>query len=681
MPEQTAFWSDSRSANFHSLSVKDLLYARDLYHFHLLNKSNVIGTAIGLYLIRTEEDWPTRSKPAADRPKGERRFDNSQVRPYSWPCVIVIVKAWVDDAEFGSASGKVPLHDVVPKTLYLPDGRTVPVCVVAAHPAEEAPASSPQWFWPESKIGGGFPIVVDSQGVERVASVGCLVTDGHSVYALTNGHVTGPAGTPISTRFRGQSVVVGSSSPKTLSRLPFSEVYPEFAGHRTYLNLDIGLVNVADASEWTNRTYGLPGTVGPIADLDETSLTLNLIEKSVYAYGAASGPLRGTIKALFYRYRSVGGYDYVTDFLIAPPEGTERMTAPGDSGTVWHVIERSAKKPSPQQAKAPEWPAETDIIRPLAIEWGGQVFMDGSAQRNTTFALATSLSNVCKLLNVEVVRDRNDGARPFWGALGHYGIAAFAVSLVKDKKLKALLEANLDQITFDVDTLSPQTIKERLKQSTFVPLAMVPDYAWKSDPNNVRAGRGDAARGGSENPNHYSDVDQEWPGKNKSILQLCLENDRNVDVAVWQSYYDANGHSDPRKRGLLPFRIWQFFDEMVGFVEQEDMKSFLCAAGILSHYAGDACQPLHVSVYSNGDESRVLGEEWDSRKHKMVPLYYGKGIHSVYETKMLDRKSAELKEGVTLVLDRDRLKPRSHHVRQDRRGRVAEDDGSGHRAD
>ncbi len=32
--------------DFASLSLTDLLLARDLYHFHLINKANVVGTAI-----------------------------------------------------------------------------------------------------------------------------------------------------------------------------------------------------------------------------------------------------------------------------------------------------------------------------------------------------------------------------------------------------------------------------------------------------------------------------------------------------------------------------------------------------------------------------------------------------------------------------------------------------------
>ena len=38
--------------DFSSLSLKDLIEARDLYHFHLIGKANVVGTAIGLYLVR-----------------------------------------------------------------------------------------------------------------------------------------------------------------------------------------------------------------------------------------------------------------------------------------------------------------------------------------------------------------------------------------------------------------------------------------------------------------------------------------------------------------------------------------------------------------------------------------------------------------------------------------------------
>ena len=55
--------SEEKHADFEfsSLSLKDLIEARDLYHFHLMSKANVVGTAVGLYLIRNEENWPQAS--------------------------------------------------------------------------------------------------------------------------------------------------------------------------------------------------------------------------------------------------------------------------------------------------------------------------------------------------------------------------------------------------------------------------------------------------------------------------------------------------------------------------------------------------------------------------------------------------------------------------------------------
>jgi hypothetical protein len=41
--------------NLQSLSVKDLLEARETFHVHLYNKENVIATAIGRFRIRKED--------------------------------------------------------------------------------------------------------------------------------------------------------------------------------------------------------------------------------------------------------------------------------------------------------------------------------------------------------------------------------------------------------------------------------------------------------------------------------------------------------------------------------------------------------------------------------------------------------------------------------------------------
>ena len=41
--------------DFNHLSVKDLVEARDMFHAHLINKKNVVATAVGRYLIRKND--------------------------------------------------------------------------------------------------------------------------------------------------------------------------------------------------------------------------------------------------------------------------------------------------------------------------------------------------------------------------------------------------------------------------------------------------------------------------------------------------------------------------------------------------------------------------------------------------------------------------------------------------
>ncbi len=112
--------------NYASLSIRDLLEARDLYHYHLIHKANVVGTAIGLYLIRKTDPWPDKDRSARQRtakgPKGERTLYNSEARDYSWPCVQVFVHEWIDEDRFGTSAGELHPESMVPKTLYMPDG-------------------------------------------------------------------------------------------------------------------------------------------------------------------------------------------------------------------------------------------------------------------------------------------------------------------------------------------------------------------------------------------------------------------------------------------------------------------------------------------------------------------------------------------------------------------------------
>ncbi len=613
--------------DFSSLSLKDLLEARDLYHFHLMNKANVVGTAVGRYLIRKEGVGH----------KTARTFQNSEVRSNSWPCVLVLVTTWFDEGRFRTKDGDLHPYEMVPDALFLPDGRKVPVCVVKVETAEAPQPHLPSWIWPSSYLSPGFPVVASVQGEERRASIGILVSDGHKLFGLTNRHVCGDPGEPLDAIVRSRRVEIGRASKKQITNLPFSECYPEFPSRRTYVNLDIGLFEIADATQWRSRVYGLP-PIGPIADLNEANIRLRLIDAKVVGFGAASGALEGRIAALFYRYKSLAGFDYVADFLISPTNNDG--TQPGDSGTVWHLI---PKGPDPRP-------------RPIAVEWGGQAFALQSG-RTHRFALATSLSSACKQLDVDLVRTNDTGVQPFWGQTGHYDIATFASEEVESTKLKTLLDANLDRISFAKNSLDAgdiaRAINNAKKNRLFVPLADVPDIVWKNPPSKFLGGRdnqsGPHGSTGPEHPTHFADIDEPWKDKGgKTLRELCVDDPTNVTPQVWRDYYDSNGHKTQPSRGLLPFRVWQHFDAMVAALAASDIARFLAAAGTLSHYVGDACQPLHGSMNADGfkDQTVKVGHhKRDTGEYYETVSVVGAGVHSGYESKMVDAYSTEIVNG------------------------------------
>src|SRR5262245_47208361 len=127
----------SSDFDFNMLSLEDLLQARDFFHLHLMHKANVVGTAVGRYLIRKTDPYPPKKTTSADHLE-PRTLENSEVREYSWPCIIVLVEKWAQADDFGEGKD-FSATDFVPKTIYMPDGRRVPVCVVEAPPITVAP--------------------------------------------------------------------------------------------------------------------------------------------------------------------------------------------------------------------------------------------------------------------------------------------------------------------------------------------------------------------------------------------------------------------------------------------------------------------------------------------------------------------------------------------------------------
>src|SRR5262249_27361625 len=149
--------------DFESLAFGDLLEARDLYHVHLMNLPHVVATALGKYRIRMEDSWPDEHGPGKHHGKGVRTLDNSEIRPYSRPCILAFVDEWTAPGEF-VAGGRFHPNDMVPKALYMPDGRKIPVCVVLAERQLKSLPTPEHNVYPLNNIGGGNPVLVYVQG-------------------------------------------------------------------------------------------------------------------------------------------------------------------------------------------------------------------------------------------------------------------------------------------------------------------------------------------------------------------------------------------------------------------------------------------------------------------------------------------------------------------------------------
>jgi len=605
--------------DFKDLSVRDLLDAREHYHAHLSNKENVVATAIGKYLIRATDPDSDASKEVrieaarAYKKYPPRTLANSGIKDWSWPCVLVFVSKWFAPEEFAEK-----LDQAVPRFLYLPDGRVVPTCVVVADAVAVNPEPLSQLRFPDQLMGGGFPVFSEVQGSLHVGSIGCLVSDGNLTFALTNRHVAGPEGAGLFALIDRSRQLLGFSDRLKLSKHPIEQVYPGYPSSRAVVNLDAGLVRVEDVNQWSAQVFGI-GEIGPTVDLNTDTISLDLIGARVMAFGGVSALMEGQVQALFYRYNSIGGCDYITDFLIGSRDGEAPLaTKHGDSGTLWFLDEEVQAEPSEtagEDAGRGRVPAKPRP-RPLALQWGGHRFLEGGGEGQFQFALASNLSAICRLLDVEVVRDWNRGLPEFWGQLGHYKIGFLACGLLSSPKAKRFFAANAERVGISDSGLLHGAIGN-LNKDRFVPLADVPDDVWRD--LNERT---------DDNSNHFADMDQEGAGEfaGRTLLDLCKD-EKNISVEVWNRFYTSLGAS---KRGAVPFRVWQIYTEMVKFVRARELDKFLCAAGILAHYVGDCGQPLHISQFHHGRPDHPSENK----------------VHTVYETTMLSMRAPELIEGL-----------------------------------
>jgi hypothetical protein len=660
------------SSTFVSLSLKDLLEARDQFHYHLMNKKNVIATAVGLYRIRKTDPRPNdrgTSTAEVHNPESRRTLFNSEIRDYSWPCVYVFVSSWEEEQKLA----KTDPSDVVPKTLYLADGRSVPVCVIEALQQEMSKdlEIGRSLLAPRNLLGPGSPIVnEDGQGMPRMATAGALVRDGERYYVITNRHAVGEAGTVMRALQGHREPEIGTTAQKGLTREDFGKVYPGFPSRNQRLLMDVGLIELDNVFAWKSDIPGI-SPIGSVLDLYDSSFSLKLISMKVVGQAAVSGLMRGEIHALFYRYKAMGGWEYVSDFLIGP----ETYNAPdlgskqkeedadpkrniglpvhhGDSGTVLYVEHVLDEKDAP-----PDQPKT--IYYPFALLWGKEEFLDGGDITTHPYALATSLSTALDRLDLDFVRNINLDQEYVWGWMGHYIIGRalnVPTDLLSSVPLQNFIKNNMELLAIQPNAAGdndPKVLVKGDKTAHFVPLADVPDNVWKSNVNfsmvdgddgKKKHKPGPGSRGQNDNPNHFADLDLVYDD-NKTFLDLNYENpDDYLLPAKWVEYFEAMKPKYEKwaelmkvpfpgvKKhwGALPFRVHQLFDTMVAAAKGKKPDMFLLAGGTLIHYVGDSCQPLHASYLSQGDPTKVVARP---RSPKMK--LQADGVHSGYEDDMI----------------------------------------------
>jgi hypothetical protein len=638
--------------DYASLSIKDLLDAREAYRLQLSSLPNVVATAVGRYFIH-KNDWYAKHPPTSPRPKDfprvtePRTIANSVIQPWSWPAVLVFVREWAEAKALGD--------NAIPRSLYLPDGRIIPTCVIQAKSDESLPRPALGPFHTSPLLGGGYSCLRDHQGMQSFGTISCLVKKGGSYYALTNRHVAGGTGETVRAFVRTAYQSIGTSGGIAVDRQPMSAIFPHWGGANDYLTLDAGLIRIDDINDWTAQVYGI-GEIGELFNATEFSLTLDMIACPVRAFGATSGILEGQIAALFFQYESASSSAYATDVLIAPranldPRKHHTATQSGDSGAIWFFDWPAYKQLVSDNADLDDAHAVSEQhgerarrFQPIAMQWGGQrvVQPDGTP---TAYALASFLSTVCRSLEIDIVRDWSLGHEETWGKIGHFSIGFKACDRLRGP-LGKLMQANQDNIGVGNDDLAAGS-QFKVDRTGFVPLADVPDYIWVT------------AQGTHPNEpiQHFADIDIEDIDGGDSLLKKCVDDPDNVAASVWKNYFDGFAqHGVGPEDGALPLRVWQLWEAMVSYLKDEDVLRFVAAAGVMAHYVGDASQPLHCSYMHHGKppmvtfEGRSYPVPRDSDQFKEFKKTREAQIHSIYEEGMLEVDSATLLSSVDSAL-------------------------------
>lgn len=106
-----------------------------------------------------------------------------------------------------------------------------------------------------------------------------------------------------------------------------------------------------------------------------------------------------------------------------------------------------------------------------------------------------------------------------------------------------------------------------------------------------------------EAANHYIDT------------EFYSENFPDSVPLTYSKAFKKYGAENMQKHGMLPWHIIKMYYRLVKAFEENDNYQILINASRLGHYVGDACTPLHTSVYYNGktQSQRGIHNLWETR--------------------------------------------------------------------
>ena len=209
-----------------------------------MNKANVIGTAVGLYLIRDDEKWPQEGGFDQELMRTPGRLAIRTCANTPWPCIMVLVRESIKEEDFGKRDGP-DLWTLSRSDYPFPMDASFPYVSCGRRQASDRDAATAADSEAEPSVRWRAAGLRERPAPIRIATVACLVSDGHIAYALTARTCAENQARSCRCCWR-RFARIGVGTDKKL-RARCSRKSIRLPLRQTWLNLDVGLVRV---DEW-----------------------------------------------------------------------------------------------------------------------------------------------------------------------------------------------------------------------------------------------------------------------------------------------------------------------------------------------------------------------------------------------------------------------------------------------